>query len=41
VIACAPEVADTIGGVPTRRLGVVGGDSILGVPLAQLEEAHG
>jgi phosphoribosylformylglycinamidine synthase len=40
VIACAPEVADTIGGVPTRRLGVVGGDSILGVSLAALGEAH-
>jgi phosphoribosylformylglycinamidine synthase II len=41
VLACAPEVADTIGGVPVRRLGVVGGDAILGVPLAELEEAHG
>jgi phosphoribosylformylglycinamidine synthase len=40
VLACAPDVADTIGGVPVRRLGVVGGDSVLGVPLAALEEAH-
>jgi phosphoribosylformylglycinamidine synthase subunit PurL len=41
LLACAPDVADTIGGVPVRRLGVVGGDAILGVPLDALREAHG
>jgi hypothetical protein len=40
VLACPPEVADTIGGVPLRRLGVVGGDTLLGVPLDELREAH-
>jgi len=41
VLACPPEVADTLGGVPIRRLGLVGGDSLLGRTLAQLAEAHG
>jgi phosphoribosylformylglycinamidine synthase subunit PurL len=41
VLACAPDVADTIGGVPVRRLGVVGGDAVLGVELDVLGEAHG
>jgi hypothetical protein len=40
VLACPPDVADTLGGVPTRRLGVVGGDALLGVSLAELSEAQ-
>jgi hypothetical protein len=28
-------------GMPHRRLGVVGGDKLLGIPLAALAEAHG
>jgi phosphoribosylformylglycinamidine synthase len=39
VLACPPEVAQTLGGVPTRRLGFVGGDSLLGVGLDELREA--
>jgi hypothetical protein len=27
--------------VPVRRLGVVGGESLLGLPLTELQEAHG
>ena len=30
-----------LGGVPIRRLGIVVGDSLLGVPLTELQEAHG
>ena len=41
VLACAPGDVDRLGGVPIRRLGVVGGDSLLGIPLAELQEAHG
>jgi phosphoribosylformylglycinamidine synthase subunit PurL len=41
ILACAPEVADELGGVPMRRLGVVGGDALLGVSLGELREAHG
>jgi phosphoribosylformylglycinamidine synthase len=41
VLACAPEVADRLGGVPIRRLGVVGGESLLGVGLDELREAYG
>jgi phosphoribosylformylglycinamidine synthase II len=40
ILACAPDVVERIGGVPLRRLGVVGGDRLLGVPLAELEEAY-
>jgi phosphoribosylformylglycinamidine synthase len=40
VLACAPEAVDSLGGVPLRRLGVVGGDDLLRVPLATLREAH-
>jgi phosphoribosylformylglycinamidine synthase II len=40
VLACAPDAVDRLGGVPLRRLGVVGGDAVLGVPLAELAEAH-
>jgi hypothetical protein len=40
VLACAPEAVEGLGGVPLRRLGIVGGDDLLGVPLATLREAH-
>ena len=30
VLACAPDVVDLLGGVPMRRLGVAGGDGLLG-----------
>jgi phosphoribosylformylglycinamidine synthase len=40
VLACAPEVAERLGGVPMRRLGVVGGDRLLGVGLDRLREAQ-
>ena len=40
LLACAPDVVAQIGGVPLRRLGVVVGDRLLGVPLAELEEAY-
>jgi phosphoribosylformylglycinamidine synthase len=39
VLACAPDRAQRLGGVPLRRLGVVGGDRLLGVRLADLREA--
>jgi phosphoribosylformylglycinamidine synthase subunit PurL len=41
VVACAPEVAATLEGVPLRRLGVVGGDTLAGIPLADLRDAWG
>ena len=41
VLACAPEQVDRLGGVPLRELGVVGGDSLLGIPVAELAEAFG
>jgi phosphoribosylformylglycinamidine synthase len=41
VVACAAEFAGTLRGVPIRRLGVVGGDTLLGHTLAELQEAHG
>jgi phosphoribosylformylglycinamidine synthase len=41
VIACRPEDVASLGdAVPLRRIGTVGGDSILGVPLARLRAAH-
>jgi phosphoribosylformylglycinamidine synthase subunit PurL len=40
VLACAPRDVDRLGGVPIRRLGIVGGESLLGVELDQLREAH-
>jgi phosphoribosylformylglycinamidine synthase len=40
VVACAPDVAEELGGVPLRRIGVVGGGRLLGVPLAKLRRAH-
>jgi phosphoribosylformylglycinamidine synthase subunit PurL len=45
VIACAPERGDELAaqsknlGVPLRQIGIVGGDSLFGVPLGDLEEA--
>jgi len=30
-----------LGGVPLRRIGAVGGDSVLGIPLGRLREAYG
>jgi phosphoribosylformylglycinamidine synthase II len=41
LLACAPDVAEILSGVPVRRLGVVGGESLLGLPLTELQEAHG
>nr|MBA2461549.1 phosphoribosylformylglycinamidine synthase II [Actinomycetota bacterium] len=40
VLACSPVVVDLLGGVPLRRLGVVGGDSLLGVTLDELKQAN-
>jgi phosphoribosylformylglycinamidine synthase II len=41
ILACAPEEADRLGGVPIRRLGTVGGGTLLGIELDDLKEAHG
>jgi phosphoribosylformylglycinamidine synthase subunit PurL len=38
VLACAPEVVDRLGGVPVRRLGVAGGDSLFGFAIDELRE---
>jgi phosphoribosylformylglycinamidine synthase len=40
VVACAPERAEALEGVALRRIGVVGGERLLGVPLAELREAY-
>ena len=40
VIACSPERAEGLEGARLRRIGVVRGDSLLGIPLAELREAH-
>jgi phosphoribosylformylglycinamidine synthase len=40
VLACAPEAVRRLDGVPLRRLGVVGGDRLLGLKLAELVEAY-
>ena len=40
VVACAPERAEALEGVPLRRIGVVGGERLLGVPLAELQAAY-
>ena len=40
MLACAPDVVDLLGGVPLRRLGVVGGTSLLGLELDELREAY-
>ncbi len=41
VVACTPENAETLAGVPLRRIGTVGGSRLLGVELDRLREAHG
>jgi len=40
VVACAPERVGALEGVELRRVGVVGGDGILGVALEELREAY-
>jgi hypothetical protein len=40
VIACPPERAEGLEGARLRKLGVVRGSSMLGIPLAELREAH-
>ncbi|MBA3718477.1 MAG: phosphoribosylformylglycinamidine synthase II, partial [Actinobacteria bacterium] len=39
VIACAPEEAASLSGVPLRQVGVVGGAKLGGLPVAALREA--
>jgi hypothetical protein len=39
VLACAPGHVDRLEGVPLRRLGVVGGDRLLGLRVSELREA--
>jgi phosphoribosylformylglycinamidine synthase II len=41
VVACALETAERLEGVALRRIGVVGGSRLLGVPLAELRRAYG
>jgi phosphoribosylformylglycinamidine synthase II len=41
VVACAPDVVSRLEGVPLRRLGTAGGDSLLGHALAELATAWG
>jgi phosphoribosylformylglycinamidine synthase subunit PurL len=40
VVACAPERVEALAGPELRRLGVVGGRKLLGVPLDDLRQAH-
>ncbi|HWN21461.1 MAG TPA: phosphoribosylformylglycinamidine synthase subunit PurL [Gaiellaceae bacterium] len=40
VLACAPGAVERLGGAPLRRLGVVGGDRLLGSKLSELAEAY-
>jgi phosphoribosylformylglycinamidine synthase subunit PurL len=40
IVACPPERAEALAGAPLRRLGVVGGERLLGVPLSDLRAAH-
>jgi phosphoribosylformylglycinamidine synthase len=39
IVACAAEFAESLRGVPLRKLGVVSGEAICGVPLLELREA--
>jgi hypothetical protein len=39
VLACAPDVVDRLGGVPIRRLGIAGGDSLFGFTVDELRQA--
>ena len=41
VIACSPEEVDRLGSRGLVRLGIVGGDSICGVPLEELRRVRG
>jgi phosphoribosylformylglycinamidine synthase subunit PurL len=41
VLACAPENVERLGSKGLRRLGVVGGETICGVALTELQEARG
>ena len=40
VVACSADRAEALEGVPLRRLGTVGGERLLGVPLAELRSAY-
>ncbi|MGH3019795.1 MAG: phosphoribosylformylglycinamidine synthase subunit PurL [Gaiellaceae bacterium] len=40
VLACPPERAEALEGVTLRRIGVVGGDRVLGTSLAELSAAY-
>jgi phosphoribosylformylglycinamidine (FGAM) synthase-like enzyme len=40
VIACAPEDVERLGSKGLRRLGIVGGETICGVPLDELRRAR-
>jgi hypothetical protein len=40
VVTCAPEDAGRLDSALFRRVGSVGGDEILGVPLAAAREAY-
>ena len=39
VLACSPDLVEKLGGVPIRKLGVVGGTNLLGLELDALREA--
>jgi phosphoribosylformylglycinamidine synthase subunit PurL len=39
VIACSPDDAASLSGVPLRQIGVVGGGKLAGIPLGELREA--
>jgi hypothetical protein len=39
IVACDETFASSLRGVPIRRLGVVGGDTICGLPLDDGQEA--
>ena len=41
MIACAPDDVASLEGVPLRRLGIVGGDTIMGLALEELAAAWG
>ena len=40
VLACAPDDVDRLGSKGLTRLGVVGGDALLGIPLGELAEVY-
>jgi phosphoribosylformylglycinamidine synthase subunit PurL len=41
VVSLSDEDVSVLEGMPHRRLGIVGGDKLLGIPLAALADAHG